>query len=86
MQNSKYLIAFFSITAMFDQECPMVSYVHAAQRNAVRAKLEQHSTVLQCALPKQEVTDIFPHVPSFPAGFTGRNSSSIWGRLAPKRA
>ncbi len=69
MQNSKYLIAFFSITAMFDQECPMVSYAHAAQRNAVRAKLEQHSTVLQCALPKQEVTDIFPHVPpALPAG------------------
>ncbi len=35
MQN--YLMTLFSITAMFDQECPMVSYVHAAQRNAVGA-------------------------------------------------
>ena len=50
MQTFKDLVAFFSITAMFAQECPMVRDVHAAQRKAVRAS---HSIAqVQCALPE----------------------------------
>ena len=55
---------------MIEQECPMV--VHAAQRMFERSSA-QHS--LQCALPSQEVTNIFPHVPSFPAGLLYRVTS-----------
>ncbi len=43
LQNLKYLIAFFSISALSHQDCPTVSYSHAAQRNAV---LEQFAVCI----------------------------------------